>query len=553
MSPTMTFRPNLNSLTTRIILLGVMFLIVGALGRLFFLTDYLREDLTELTASQLSTMANYVAQDVDRDIVARRDFLQHVVERLPLSLLGKPLELQEWLGERQAINPLFSLGMFVLDPRGVVLADFPVLPDRSGASYADRDYFQQAMRGEFAIGRAIVGRSAKVPVLPMAMPLRDSAGKVQAVLVGISALQSPNFMEALYATRIGNTGGLLLISPRDRLFVGASDPSMILRETPPEGVNLLHDEVMKGRRVPGITINARGVEELAAAASVPSSGWFVVARLPTSEAFAPVARLYGFVLKNTAVILPIFFFVMFFTMRHLMRPLMNAARHADRMTQGEMPLEPLPVVRNDEVGHLTAAFNRVLSKLLESRAELDHLAHHDMLTALPNRQLLADRMKQALVRAQRNHGKVAVLFLDLDGFKPINDSLGHEAGDIALREVADRLSAAIRREDTLARVGGDEFVVLLSDLGDRARESAEFVANKCLAVFRQPFVIRGQDCRLGTSIGIAIGNGECSTDKLLIAADQAMYQAKDAGRGQFCWAQECLLCTDGDNARCDIH
>lgn len=549
----MSFRPNLNSLTTRIILLGVVFLIVGALGRLFFLTDYLREDLTELTAGQLSAMANYVAQDVDRDIVARREFLKHLAARLPQNLLDKPGQLQEWLGERHAINPLFSLGMFVLDPRGIVLAEFPALPARFAASYADRDYFQQAMRGEYAIGRPIVGRTAKVPVLPMAMPLRDSTGKVQGVLVGISALQSPNFMEALYATRIGNTGGLLLISPRDKLFVGASDPAMILKETPPEGGNRLHDEVMAGRRAPGVTINARGVEELAAAASVPSSGWFVVARVPTSEAFAPVVRLYNFVLKNTAVILAVFFLVMFFTMRHLMRPLMNAAQHADRMTLGEMPLEPLPVVRNDEVGHLTAAFNRVLSKLQESRAELNHLAHHDMLTALPNRQLLADRMKQALARAQRNHGLVAVLFLDLDGFKPINDSLGHEAGDIALREVADRLSAAIRREDTLARVGGDEFVVLLSDLGDSARQSAEFVANKCLGVFRQPFVIRGQDCRLGTSIGIAIGNGECSTDKLLIAADQAMYQAKDSGRGRFCWAQECLRCTDSNNAKCDIH
>jgi len=233
-------------------------------------------------------------------------------------------------------------------------------------------------------------------------------------------------------------------------------------------------------------------------------------------------------------------------MRYLLRPLMSAAQHADRMTLGEIPLEPLPVVRNDEVGHLTTAFNRVLSKLLISRSELEHIANHDALTGLPNRQLLADRMKQAMARAQRNKEQLALLFLDLDGFKPINDKLGHEAGDIVLHEVAERLSAVMRGEDTLARVGGDEFVILLSDLNANAKDAAELVANKCLAVFQQPFVVHGQSCKLGLSIGIATGNGECSSDKLLIAADQAMYQAKESGRGQFCWAKECMLCSKGE-------
>jgi len=155
-------------------------------------------------------------------------------------------------------------------------------------------------------------------------------------------------------------------------------------------------------------------------------------------------------------------------------------------------------------------------------------------------------MKQALARAQRSHGKVAVLFLDLDGFKPINDSFGHEAGDAALREVASRLSVAVRREDTLARVGGDEFVILLSDLNDNAKNAAELVAIKCLEVFQQPFIIHDQVCQLGTSIGIAVGDGECTTDKLLIAADRAMYRAKEAGRRQFFYADECMLCSAGD-------
>ncbi|MES2012205.1 MAG: diguanylate cyclase [Pseudomonadota bacterium] len=545
---------NFNSITTRLVLLGVTLLIAGALSRIFLLADFLRDDITTLTSSQLVSLANYVAKDIDHDIVERRDFLERVTAKLPLALLENPSQLRTWLGERQEINPLFSEGLIVISASGKALTGYPESPENINGSYVNDDYFQHAMQGKFAIGRAFMDSASQMPILPMSMPVRDNTGKILAVLVGISALHSQNFLDALYTARIGSTGGLLLISPHEKLFVSATDPSMALKPTPKEGVNKLHDQAMKGFRGVGITVNARGIEELAAFASVKNSDWFVVARLPTKEAFAPVNHLRNFIIKNTAIIIPIFFLFMVLVLRRVMRPLMSAARHADQMTHGKIAFAPLPVVRNDEVGHLTQAFNGVLSKLLESRAELQHIAHHDALTRLPNRQLLADRMKQALARAQRNQGQVAILFLDLDGFKPINDELGHKAGDTALREVANRLGDIVRREDTLARVGGDEFVILLSDLHESARDTAELVAKKCLAAFNQPFMIHDNSCLLGTSIGIAIGDGDCSIDRLLIAADHAMYKAKEAGRRQFYWADECSTCPSKNHpSDCRVH
>ncbi|MDO9364732.1 MAG: diguanylate cyclase [Methylotenera sp.] len=545
----MRLRPNLNSITNRLIIMGMVLLIIGALSRVFLLADFLRADIDKQASSQLVALAQYVAKDIDQDIMERRDFLTRVTNKFPLPLLQNPQQLRRWLSERHDINPLFSKGIFVLDVSGTALIDYPALPGRAGASYANSEYFQRALKGTFVIGRPVIGSATKVPVVPMAMPVLDSMGKIRAILVGMSELQSPNFLEMIYSTRIGATGGLLLVSPRDKLFVGASDASMILTPTPTLGVNKLHDQAMNGFRGVGVTVNARGIEELAAFASVSSSGWFVVARLPTKEAYAPVTHLRLFVIKNTAIIIPLFILFMVLMLRHMMRPLMNAAKHADQMTQGKIPFEPLPVVRHDEVGHLTDAFNRVLSKLLESRAELEHMAHHDTLTGLPNRQLLADRVEQALARAKRNQMQVAVLFLDLDGFKPINDQFGHKAGDMALREVARRLSDIVRREDTVARVGGDEFVILLTDLNDNARNTAKFVANKCLAAFQQPFNINHHSCQLGTSIGIALSTGrnECDSDKLLIAADHAMYKAKKAGRSQLYWADECSTCLSTDH------
>ena len=520
----------------RLILAGVTIILLNAFVLFSLLDHHLRQDLTALTSNQLLTLANYVAAQVDRDIVQRRELLEQLAKQIPLALLNDHRALAAWLAERHAINPLFSEGLVVLDQRGAVLTDYPPVPGRRALMLADRDCFQRAMQGEFAMGRPVFSTVSKVPVLPMAMPVQDAAGTVQAVLIGVAGLKSANFIEALYDTRVGATGGFVLVSPRDRLFLGSSDCSITLTPTPKTGLHRQHDQAMLGFRGVGIDVNAAGIEELAAIASVPASGWFLVARIPTHELFAPIERLRHFMLWASVSLALVLLLVMAIGLRQQLRPLREAAHHAERMTRGESVFAPLPVRRNDEVGHLTTAFNRVLENLLESRAEMEYLARHDGLTGLPNRQLLATHIQHARARAQRHGYHLAILYLDLDGFKAINDGLGHGAGDCALRETAQRLSGVLRTEDTLARIGGDEFVILLSDLEpEHAREITERVADKCLSVFEQPLRIDDHDCRLGTSIGLTLDAGERTLDALLTAADTAMYRAKESGRGRFCW------------------
>lgn len=529
------------SIITRILLLGFAIVLVGTAVRYFVLTQVVREDLGTVVAAQQLALANYVARDVDAKIVERRALLQRLATTLPLDLLGQPRRLRAWLEERQELAPLFAFGLVVVDVHGTIVADYPERPLRAKSNYADRDYMRGALAGETFIGRAVMGRTVNEPVLPMATPVKDGRGDVKAVLVGITPLATTGFLDQLLHSRIGEKGGFLLISPRDKLFVGATEPELVLKSTPAPGVNKLHDKAMAGFRGTGITVNAKGVEEMVAIVSVPSTGWFVVARLPTAEAFAPVYRIQDVVVRNSVVVSLFFLLLASFGLSILFRPLVRAAEHADRMTQDEAPLEPLPVVRDDEVGHLTSAFNRLLRKLSESQAELALAAHHDALTGLPNRLLLADRLQQALALAKRKGQRVALLFLDLDGFKPINDTLGHEAGDEVLRQVARRLIDQVRRADTLARIGGDEFVLLLCDLEDDGKAveaAATSVAAKCIEALAAPFVLGDNTCALGVSIGIALGNGDSSANGLLLAADQAMYQAKEAGRGRYVLASE---------------
>jgi diguanylate cyclase (GGDEF)-like protein len=160
------------------------------------------------------------------------------------------------------------------------------------------------------------------------------------------------------------------------------------------------------------------------------------------------------------------------------------------------------------------------------------LAYHDSLTGLPNRRLLDDRLRQAVNLAQRRDARVAVMLIDLDDFKRVNDQLGHRAGDAVLREVAHRLAGCVRKADTLARQGGDEFVVVIPDLGQEA--DCQVVAEKILRVLEPAFSTDGSEFRIGASIGISIYPGDAGDgDALLRNADAAMYRAKQLGRNNY--------------------
>ena len=168
----------------------------------------------------------------------------------------------------------------------------------------------------------------------------------------------------------------------------------------------------------------------------------------------------------------------------------------------------------------------LVERSLEYTLSLRSLALHDQLTGLPNRNLLHDRLTLALARVKRRNGKLVVLFVDLDRFKQVNDTYGHEVGNMVLVEAARRLTASIRSSDTVGRVGGDEFVVVLEK---SVREDASGIASKIIDALALPFEIGGKSCHIGVSIGISIAPEDGETmDALLQAADAAMYRAKEA-------------------------
>ena len=190
------------------------------------------------------------------------------------------------------------------------------------------------------------------------------------------------------------------------------------------------------------------------------------------------------------------------------------------------------LVRLPGAGRLVRGSITDITERKQSEERVRHMAHHDALTGLPNRTLFQDRVSQAIAQAHRSRSQVATLFVDLDRFKDINDSLGHATGDRLLRLAGGRLQACLREGDTVARLGGDEFVISLPAVADS--NDAMLVAGKVLEALREPFVVDGHELHVSGSIGISLypADGE-DTEGLMRAADTAMYHAKERGRDNY--------------------
>jgi len=258
--------------------------------------------------------------------------------------------------------------------------------------------------------------------------------------------------------------------------------------------------------------------------------------------------------------------------RLVSEPIARLARTMERVATSRDYSQRVEPSGHDEVGMLIGSFNEMLDQI-ESRdrrsriaaAQLEHLAHHDALTQLPNRTLFRIRLQQALGEADRQPQRVGVMFVDLDRFKTINDSLGHAVGDLLLQEAAGRISESVRETDVVARLGGDEFAVLLN--GIRSASDAARIASKLVEQLARPFRIAEQDLFISASVGICRGSESAKdVETLLKNADAAMYRAKEGGRNDYRFfstemsadATESLTMTNGlahalDNGEFAVH
>jgi diguanylate cyclase (GGDEF)-like protein len=404
-------------------------------------------------------------------------------------------DLYAWGQQSEHVTPGIARAVIV-DPDGKLSA---ATADRHSGpiDLSDREYFRIHLDGKFRglyIGQSIVGRILGVPVVPISRRVEAEDGTFLGVVV---VLISPSALTTLPKSIDLGPHGVMTLAGLDSI-IRARFTADSLEGTSGIGVSLAGGsrpteikENTEGRYMRASLVDA--IPRVYAYGRVGSYPLVVTVGLDLDQKLAAwrsyATMIVAMTLAATVLLVGL--------AAYLIRRMVRDARAARASTLA-----------------------------------ITHTAEHDFLTGLPNRMLLNDRVGQAIAAAPRHQNRVAVLFLDLDGFKRINDSLGHPIGDQLLQSVATRLVACVRRSDTVSRQGGDEFVALLSEV--RQPEDAAIVARKMLQAVAQAHSIGQHDLRVTASIGVSIypeDGGDAET--LLKNADTAMYQAKAAGRQRY--------------------
>lgn len=515
------------SLRARILLLVLVASMLPVLAMFLLLLENRAATVVQ-ARTQLLVRAETIAVEVD-DKIAGTAQLLFGLARVPV-LGGKDkLACSAFLADVLKEHPQYT-GILTITPDGNMHCDSL----RSGRSLnvSDRQYFQRALATRSLIVEPAIGRLSGKGVLQIAYPVLNAQGDVSYVL--LASLDMDGF---------GRAVAQALPYPRMHFQVWNRDGSIVM-DTPGPGSGRLAvgpelRRFMLQSPEQTLTLGSEEQTRIWAKAALPRSpniGMRLALSVPEADLNAQVDGQFKRALVSLVVLSVLIFVVATalgeFAVRRQANRIMQAVSRMDAGDYSEPIGEPYP---RGELGQVMHAIDRMAESLAQQRREiaqntesLERQARIDALTGLANRHMLNLRLDQALAYARHAQRVAGVLMLDLDRFKTVNDSLGHNQGDLLLQEVAKRLSECIREDDTVARLGGDEFVVVLADMA--RPDDIEPVAQKILRALAAPLEVGSQVLSVTTSLGIAVfpRDGE-SADELLQYADTAMYRAKDQG------------------------
>jgi diguanylate cyclase (GGDEF)-like protein/PAS domain S-box-containing protein len=660
------------SLKTRVTLFTLSIFLISIWSLAFYVSHRLREDMQRLLGKQQSATVSFRAAEVNRELGDRLSALGRLAGRIDAKMLARPSTLAAFLDGRPVLMDQFNGGVSLFGRDGRAIAEIPPAAGRLGANYMSLDSVAAALgQGKSTISQPLMDRHLQAPVFDMTVPIRDAEGRVIGAISGATRLNQANFLDQVIESYYGNSGYYLLVEPRGRLIVTDTGKQRILDPLSTPAANPLFDRFVQGSDETGVTVDAAGREVLVSAKRIYLTDWFIVAALPTAEAFALISAMQRYMLQAALVLTLLAGGLTWWMIRRELAPMLGAVKTLATLSQSDQPPQSLPIASHDEIGRLIGGFNHLLATLgqrekslqdalrfqqvlmdavpspifykdadgayLGCNSAFEHyqgksrgqiigktvhdlapadlaevyakadrtlianpgvqtyeiavahadgtrhdaifnkatftnsagqvagqigvilditerkltedkirqLAFYDQLTGLPNRRLLNDRLLQTMAASKRSGHYGALMFLDLDNFKSLNDRHGHGAGDLLLIEAAQRLKSCVREIDTVARFGGDEFVITLGDLSrdrDESTSQAAVVAEKIRAALSHPYWLTVNHAGLGdtaiehhctVSVGVALFiNHDSSLDDFLKGADAAMYEAKAAGRNQ---------------------
>lgn len=514
----------------------IAILVLGsALAKGLFVGNSAADALAQEVGSSMTGLAQSLARQLDSTMWARAN---QIAALSRIDALKDPAVAQSTIDELKRRDTTIAwIGMTDAGGRVVAASGGLLL----GADISRRPVHQEGMKGLF-VGdvHEAVALKGQVPYLQgetpkfvdVSAPLQKSDGTVVGVLAthyswewahaSIRQLIEPLADLKGLSLFILSADGTVLIGPDGS--VGRPLPVPVLSTRTRDGwsADVWPDGVTY---VTGVA-HGKGLHDYA------GLGWTVVARQPADIVFAQSGRLQQIIVGSGIVLALLFSLAGWFAAGRISRPLSAIADAAARIGSGERGVEIPDVGGAAEIRRLSASLRDMVDSLTNKDAalmRLEDIAYEDRLTALPNRRYF----EQYVEASTGGNGSATVMYIDLDGFKPVNDRLGHDAGDAVLRQVGSRLAAIFRDDDVIARLGGDEFAAVLPRRPGRAAPDTGELAARIIAAVNEPVSIDGEKVRVGCSIGIAAwpeDDGDMAT--VMRHADAALYKAKRDGRNR---------------------
>jgi len=489
----------------------------------------------------LAEVSFMMVDRLDRDMQSRAAMLQVIGKLRALSQPDDITEIRVLLDRLQTEFPSIAWIGYT-DVKGTVLASSDGVLE--GANIAQRPVFLQAQKQVF------IGDVHEAVLLAKLLP-NPTGEAMKFVDISLPVFAADGSLVGVLASHLSWSWAdevrLAILEPIQKrrnveFFVIGQDRTVLL--APKEMIGQrLHlpalNEVAQGKDLWAVQEWPDGKQYLTGLAlsqghmDYKGLGWTVIARQQLDEAYAPARETRRYILLWGIGLAVLFALVGWLVAGYFTRPLRQIAEAADRLSAGEISM--IPALKGTrEIETLSDSIRHLVDSLTHHQTALgvmENLAHHDALTGLPNRVALESYLPRAQQRSQANSNCLALFYLDLDGFKPINDQFGHAAGDLVLREVAIRLRGCLREGDLVARLGGDEFLMVLQVPGGEALAQAQLVAERTLGALSAPIDLGNHQVKVGCSIGGALWPLDSSNlSEAMELADQALYRAKHTGK-----------------------
>ncbi|MEI7431734.1 MAG: response regulator [Betaproteobacteria bacterium] len=360
-----------HSLKTRLILSSLTIFVVSLWLLAFISSHLLRKDMERQLGEQQFATVSMVAAQINRELVVRLEALKEVAQLAAPQMQKGPAAIQAFLDQRLDIKTLFNSGYYATTTDGNRIAVVPYFPKDLRINFADRDYIAGPLKGDQAtIGQPMIGRTSKSPSFGMGVSIHSSRGEIIGSLAASTDLAKINFLDHITESHYGKAGGYILISRKHRLIITATEKERIMNPLMPTGKNVAMDRYIEGYEGSAVYVNTRGVEVLSSARSIPVADWFILATLPTSEAFAPINTMLDRMFLAALILTLCAGVATWWVLKRELYPLLDTTDKLSHLSCDNALPASLPVERQDEIGQLIGGFNQLLTTLRQREESL---------------------------------------------------------------------------------------------------------------------------------------------------------------------------------------